>query len=62
MKGKNLQFSPEVVIVPSKLVTRSTTKRMHAMHTSQELDEYPDAFTKIDLPNEKDSLIIELQV
>ena len=32
------------------------------MHTSQELDEYPEAFTKTNLPNEKDSLIIELQV
>jgi hypothetical protein len=62
MKVKNLQFSPEVVIVPSKLVTRSTTKRIPTMHTSQELDEYPEAFTKTNLPNEKDSLIIELQV
>jgi hypothetical protein len=52
-KGKKLQFSPEVVKVPSKPVTRSTTKRMPAMHTSQAPDEDPEAFTETDLPNDK---------
>jgi hypothetical protein len=32
-KGKKLQFSLEVVKVPSKLVTRSAKKMMHVMHT-----------------------------
>jgi hypothetical protein len=60
-KGKKLQFSPEVVKVPSKPVTRSATKRMPAMHTSQAPNEAPEAFTEIYLPDDKDNLIIELQ-
>jgi hypothetical protein len=60
-KGEKLQFSPDMVIVPRKLFTRSTTKRMNAIHTSQVLDEYLKAFTKTYLPNDKDNLIIDLQ-
>jgi hypothetical protein len=43
-KGENLQFSPKVVIVPTKPVNRSVDKRMPTMHTSHELDEYLDSF------------------
>ena len=50
-----------MVKVPSKPVTRSVEKRMPAMHTSQAPDEDPKAFTKTNFPNDKDSLIIELQ-
>jgi hypothetical protein len=60
-KGKKLQFSPEEVTTPSKPVTRSTTKRMSSMHTSQAPEEDPKSFTETDFPNDKDNLIIELQ-
>jgi hypothetical protein len=60
-RGKKLQFSPEVVKVPSKLVTRSATKNMPIIHTSQALNEAPEEITKINLPDDKDNLIIELQ-
>jgi hypothetical protein len=41
-----------VVKVPSKPITRPVTKKMPAMHTSQEPDETPEAFKETDLPNE----------
>jgi hypothetical protein len=59
-KGKKLQFSPEEVTTPSKPVTRSATKRMPTMHSSQAPEEDPKAFTETDYPSDKDNLIIEL--
>jgi hypothetical protein len=44
-KGKKLPFSPEEVTTPRKPITRSTTKRMPTMHTSQAPEEDPKAST-----------------
>jgi hypothetical protein len=60
-KGKKLQFSLEEVTTPSKLITRSTAKRMPSMHSSEEPEEDLKAFTEADYLSDKDNLIIELE-
>jgi hypothetical protein len=54
-------FSQEKVTAPKKLATRSTTKRMHAMNSSQAPKDNPNAFTEENFPSDKDNLIIDLQ-
>jgi hypothetical protein len=60
-KGKKLQFSPEVIEAPSKPHTKSATKRIHVVHTTQETSETPENFIQPILSDDKDTSIIELQ-
>jgi hypothetical protein len=60
-KGKKLQFSPEVTEAPRKPLTKSATKRMHVIHTSQEISETPETFIQPTLSDDRDTSIIELQ-